>query len=473
MASASDLQGTRRSVPSGKAAPTEGALSHPVLLTLTLVTLMLPVSFTLGSFLMSPSRLLFLITMPVLLTGLLAGRFGRVTAVDVIFLLFVAWRTMTPWVTNPARALEYTGSNLLVILGAYLVGRASVRNVTDFYLAFRLIIFFVIVSFPFALSESITGDMVLPKYIEMIPGVNSVEDVDYDRRLGLDRAQVVFPHPILYGLFCSLCLAAAFVGMRNVLTVAGRWIRSAFVMGCVFLSVSTGPLLSTLVQIFLMGWSIVFATNPRRWKILLSFTAVGYVIAEIGSDRPAVYAIVSRLALNPATAFNRRLIFEYGIAQVAQTPVFGVGLNTWSRARWMTDSVDNYWLALAIQFGIPAFAFSFAAFVIAMVLVGRRHFTPGSRLWNVQLAWVVTMVSITLTLATVYVWNEVASLVFLIFGAGQFLIFASAQEAAPDAGPVADSPKRMKYTRFPSGSPPEKPSRPLRSARADRARNPG
>ena len=66
---------------------------------------------------------------------------------------------------------------------------------------------FVLFSFPFAIYETVTTQFVLPKLFEMIPGVTSVKDVNYIRRMGLDRVQFVFSHPIHYGLFVSLVLS--------------------------------------------------------------------------------------------------------------------------------------------------------------------------------------------------------------------------------------------------------------------------
>lgn len=424
------------------------ARTNPTLLCLTLITLMLPISFTIGTILMSPSRLLFLIVTPFLLVGLLSGRYGKFTLVDACFLGFVAWRSMTPFINNPRNAVEYSGSNLLVILGAYLIARATVRTVQDMLFAGKILTLFALVTFPLALSESITGNMVLPKYLEMIPGVQSVADVNYVRRFGLDRAQVVFPHPILYGLFCSVCFSLASIAPRNHISAAGRRLKSGIVLGCCFLSVSSGPLLSVMAQLSLTGWSMAFAKYANRWKVLMGIGAVFYVIAEILSTRPAVYAIVSRLSFSSATANARRIQFEYGTAQIKRTPIFGVGQNNWGLPNWMTGSLDNYWLALALQFGLPAFTLAVAAFLIAMIRVGRRDFRPGSDLWNLQLTWVVTMVSLSLTLATVYIWNEVASLVFFFFGAGQFLLFATEREGIPSETPRVRT-GGVGYTRFP------------------------
>lgn len=446
------------------------ARTSPFLLCLTLVTLMLPISFNLGTILMSPSRLLFLIVTPFLLIGLLSGRYGKLTLVDGLFLAFVAWRSMTPFINATRNAVEYSGSNMLVILGGYLVARATVRSVPDMLFAGRILILFALVTFPLALYESLTTQMVLPKYLEMIPGVHSVTDVNYDKRMGLDRAQVVFPHPILYGLFCSICFSLAFIALRNHATTVGRWIKSAFIFGCCFLSVSSGPLLSVMAQIGLTGWSILFARYDKRWKVLLWITAVFYVIAEIASNRPAIYAIVSRLSFSAATANARRIQFEYGVAAIKRNPLFGVGQKNWGLPQWMTGSLDNYWLALGLQFGLPTLICCGAAFIIGMVKVGKRDFQPGSDLWNLQLTWVVTMVSLSLTLATVYIWNEVASLVFFFFGAGQFLIFATEQSARATSAPVT---RGLTYTRFrrteaarPAPAPAQKPATSRRPATA-------
>lgn len=429
--------------------PASGTASgRRALIFISLLTLVLPVTFSVGTLLLSPSRALFLVVMPIQLFGLMAGRYGRITHVDWLILAYMAWRTFVPFIHNPSVALQYAGSNSVIFLGGYLVARTCVRSVEDFRWAIKILAGFVLFSFPFALYETITSHLVLPKFFEMIPGVKSVKDVQYVRRMGLDRVQFVFAHPIHYGLFCSLALSVYFVALKNVISGFWRWIGSAIIIVCTFLSVSSGPFLSTMVQVMLIGYAYFFRNVPRRWfKFGLVFTIV-YLILELGSNRPAIVAVTSRLTFSSATANVRFILFDYGMAQIARTPIFGIGFRQWDLPSWMTGSLDNFWLAIALVFGVPAFAFLMGACVTAVVSIGKRKFEPDGALSNIRLGWGIMLVSLILTLATVYVWSEMASLVMFMIGCGVFLIDAQEGERG-DPEPTSETGRRgFVYSRF-------------------------
>lgn len=190
------------------------------------------------------------------------------------------------------------------------------------------------------------------------------------------------------------------------------------------------------------------ATSRTRWRFWGFLTFLAYVVIKIGSNRPGIYAVVSLLSFAPHTANVRLILLEYGLAQVVQTPLFGVGFNNWNLPVWMSGSLDNFWLANALIFGLPAFLLLAAAFAYGMIAVGRRKFAPGGDLYNIKLSWMIVMVSITLTLATVYIWSEIASLVMFVIGSGAFLLHAE-DPKQQEAVPGQKAPRGPVYTRFP------------------------
>jgi len=442
-------------LPAGQGPATVAAerTGRPLLATITLITLMIPVTFPMGSWLMSPSRLLFLIVLPFLMINLLSGKYGKITSVDIMILLYMMWRTFIPFIHNPNVALQYAGSNSVIILGGYLSARAAIRSPQDFQWMAKVLGAFVFVSFPFALYEARTSDMVVPRFLENVLHLTSARDVNYLPRLGVERVQFVFPHPILYGLFCSMVLAISFVSLRGHRSPVRRWVALAVVVACCFMSVSSGPFLSALAQIGLIIWAYVLRNVARRWFILGMICLVVYLILEVLSNRPAIYAVLSVLAFNPATANVRRILLDYGLAQIGRTPILGIGFRQWDLPAYMSGSLDNYWLANALMFGLPAFAFLLGAYVLGMTSAGRRSFVPGGDYYNARLAWAIVNVSIMLTLATVYIWSEVSSLVFFVLGAGVFLINGT-EGAATEATTTAAAPRRgpLAYSRFPVAS---------------------
>ncbi|MEO8529931.1 MAG: O-antigen ligase family protein [Deltaproteobacteria bacterium] len=387
-----------------------------------LILILVPATFYAGPLLLTPSRLLLLFATPVLLVKLLQGEYGRVRMPDIAMIAFALWRVLALAMTMPDRVVQYSGSTTVIILGAYLCGRATIRTPEHFAWMSKFLILSVLAMLPLAIFESITGGFIIPKLINALPGISSVTDVNYERRFGLDRAQVVFDHPILFGLYCTLPLSLGYIGLRQRVTLVGRILVAGLILAAVFFSVSSGAFLAAMFQIGLIAYGIVTQRIRTRWIILLSVLFVIYVVAEYISSRPALFVLVEKIAFDAWNANYRKLIFEYGVQQVQMTPVFGVGIGEWAHADWMTNSIDNYWLGMAIQFGLPALFFLGVAVVSAIWLAARRRFDPEEEVSDQRLAWIFTFISISLTLATVFIWSDASSAIYFVFGAGIWML---------------------------------------------------
>lgn len=232
-----------------------------------------------------------------------------------------------------------------------------------------------------------------------------------------------------------------YVCLSGVTTNAKRLVVVMVCLTNCVLSVSSGPLLSALIQIGLIAYGKITYSIEKQWKLLMGGLAALYIALEIYSTYPALYEISKRLALNSATAQNRYLIFEYGSIQVGKTPWFGVGLNDWERPFWMKESIDNQWMLVAVQFGLPAFILLLCVFLNSLIRAGGGKFKRGSDLYNIRLGWNIVLISIMLTLATVALFGEVISMTFFVLGAGAFLFYAREDDAVTSA-PVANPPKR-------------------------------
>lgn len=422
----------------------------PGLALISFVALIIPANFTLGTLLMTPSRLLFVLLIPVLLLRLLGRRYGRVTYVDWLIIFHMSWFTLSVFVNTPVSvAVTYVGMNITVLLGGYLAGRAGIRDLDQFLGFVRFFGMVVALALPFALYETTTGHLTIPKLIDAIPGVDSIRDVNYARRMGFDRVQLVFVHPIHYGFFCSLSVGLFFVAMKSLVGSFRLWAQTLVLALMCFLSLSSGPFLAMIVQFLLILWAYVMRNLQRPWMTLTWLCFGLYVVLEVASNGPALYYIISKLAFNSSTANVRRVLLDYGIDQVIATPVFGIFNRPWNLPSWMTGSLDNYWLGLAVAYGFPTFASLFAAYLLAIVAIARRDFPKGSVLDRARLAWVTTMVSATLTLGTVFIWSEMASFMFFFFGAGLWMLDAEVDAGdGPAPEPEPERPRGPQYTRF-------------------------
>lgn len=425
-------------------APPAGRI--PLLALLSIIVIVVPLNFNLGPINLTLSRLLFLIAVPVLSINLLRGAYGKINIVDILIVFHVFWLALTVFINNPDVAVTFTGSNAVAILGGYLVARASIRTADQFRALCRLLCMVVLFSLPFGLIETLTGKSILRDILNALPGMGVGGKATDEQRLGLYRVQFLFAHPIHYGFFCSLIFSLGYVGLREYYDRARRLINAGIIGMCCFLSLSSGAVLAMGIQGFLMLWQSATQSISGQWRLLISGSLIFYVIAEIGSDRPAIIAILSRAAFNPMTVSIRQRLFEFGTEQIAKTPIFGVGYNDWGLPPWMSGSIDNFWLLQALIYGIPSLVGLAGAALMAMVLIGRRDFSEDSKLKNCRLGWVFTMISMCLTLATVAVWGDMQSFVMFIIGSGVFMVAVETDKG--DASAEPEPQRATRYSRF-------------------------
>lgn len=411
------------------------------LVLLYFATIVFQVQTNLGGMVMSGNRLLLLLLIIPLMINLVMGRYGRLLAIDILFLLHCLWMPMALVVNNPDRVLLFVGSNVVELLGGYLVGRAFIRNAEDFRALCKLFAWLAIFVLPLALYETMTGNPLLIRMLNSLPGLVGIIETGSPPRLGLERVQGFLAHPIHYGLFMSLAFSLVFVGFKGLLSNTVRYGLAFVVLVCSLLSLSSGPLLALVIQCGLILWAWVFRERPTRWLILLCVAIALYVTIDLLSDRTPFRVFLHYATLNSHTAYWRAIILEWGMVNVWANPVFGIGLNDWVRPVYMySGSVDNFWLLMAMRYGIPGFLFLAVGYGIALWRVGRRDFDGDQIMWQFRRAWMVAMMGLTFALCTVSVWGPIYSFVFFFFGAGMWFITSEPNE--PKASAVTELPER-------------------------------
>ncbi|WP_146036553.1 O-antigen ligase family protein [Pseudotabrizicola formosa] len=428
-----------------------------------LLAVVFPVVFNLGPIVMTLVRIVLLIMVLPMLVGLFMGRFGKLIPTDGLFLLHLIWMVVALAVTTPAQVITQSGSVGVEFIGGYLMGRCYIRDRASFLALCRWLVLLVLLSLPFALHETITGHPLIVETIRSIPGLTSVGVVYAVPRMGLERVQLVFAHPIHYGLFCSVVFSMCFVALKDVFSASRRVISSFIIMLCGFLALSSGALLAVVLQIALITWATLFARVRWRWWLLVGLFVLAYVVIDILSTRSPIRVFMSYATFSAHNAYWRGIIFEWGVKNIfgdaaENIPAavwFGIGLNDWVRPVYMySGSMDNFWLVTAIRYGMPGLILLSLGMILVIFHVMRRNFEGDPALINIQRAWVFTMLGLSFTLSTVYVWSNIFSFVFFIFGTGVWLMTTSplkeAEEAATlHSGDTAD-PKALAspYTRF-------------------------
>ncbi|MBV7379823.1 O-antigen ligase family protein [Maritimibacter dapengensis] len=415
----------------------------PIPVLIYLLTVVTPILVNVGPLLLSGLRIFLIIMVVPLGINLLRGKYGRILVTDILFGLYVAWAMIALIVNNPDRVVEFVGAYAVEFLGGYLIGRAYVRKKEDFVALIRLLVIIIVLLLPFAIFESLTGRPPIIETIRKLPGVSSVGILDIYQRMGLERVQAVFAHPIHYGLFCSAAFSFVMVGFRGIWSMTMRLIVGALIGLSVFLSLSSGALLPVILQLFLIVWATVFRNFERRWLLLLGLFAFLYVAIDLGSNRTPLKVFFSYATFSAHNAYWRGIIFEWGMINVKGSPIFGIGLHDWVRPHFMRSaSVDNFWLLNAMTYGIPGFLLLFSGFVVGVLRVSLRRFTGDPILWQLRRAWVFCFIGLSFTLATVHIWTAVLSFVFFLYGAGMW--FVTASDAQTMKGELPDNPEMTK-----------------------------
>ena len=430
---------------------------------LYLLSVVLPIGFNVGPLALTGLRILLLIITVPLMAKLIMGRFGKVLIIDILFVLHIAWATLAMAVNNPDRVVENTGAAAIEFLGGYVVGRAYIRTVSDFQALCRALMVLVVCSAPFALFETLTGRPLLLEVFRKIPGIDTVSFNYQDSRYGLERVQFSFAHPIHYGLFCSVAFSMTYVGLKGWISNAKRISVSFLIAICGFLALSSGALLAIFLQIGLIVWASIFVNVKIRWWLLLALFAVAYVVVDILSNRTPLQVFMSYATFSAHTAYWRSIIFDWGVGNVigsvekgiVGSPWFGIGLKDWIRPYYMNSgSMDNFWLVMAVRYGIPGFTLVALGYIVGVVKVMRRDFEGDLVLTQFRLAWVFTFLGLSFTLCTVHVWTNIYSFVFFFFGSGMWLTIVKSGEAIFEdkkiSGPGTHVGTTTYYTRFPS-----------------------
>ncbi len=404
----------------------------PVVVALFFLGMMLPTSVgvSAGGLRLSVYRVLLIVMFFPMLLRLLSGAAGRVTIFDAFAMAHAAWAVMAliKW-GGLAQGIESGGIYTVEFLGAYLLGRVYIRSYEDFAAFARAYVGIVLATLPFTIPEALTGIHILHDTLSIPTGGPAAPFIE--KRMGLERTFGPFDHPILYGVFCAAAFSLAYfvVAERRLMNMGGM----AKVLGvgvATFMSASGGPYVVLMMQGFVAGWERALNGIKGRWTILFAIFGAIYLGIDLLSNRTPFHIFVENFTFSPQSAYNRILIFEYGTAEVVRHPVFGIGLGDWVRPVWMSDSMDNFWLLIAVRYGLPALVFLVALMLGLIYAVAQRKGLPDD--WKrARHAWAFTLFGITVAAGTVHLWNALFVLFIFLIGSGAWLLDARPAKPRP------------------------------------------
>ena len=409
-----------------RAAKTYETSGFSLIVLIFLICVVVPAFFFVGPVRLTFLRVLLLLAFTPLFLRWITGAYNGIRLPDILICIHMIWIVIAMAQNHKvSRAVEFAGVQGVEIFCAYLLGRVYVTNLQQFLFFVKTFLWILAILLPLALFEALFETAPLLVALERFPGLQSVTNVQHEMRLGLHRAQVIMEHPILFGVFCSAGFALAWSVLEATGTSkTGRIIWTAIAGFTGFLSLSTGALLGMVVQTGLFAYEYVTThifNIARRWRFLALTTIFFYVVIDLLSNRTPVTIFISVATFNTGAAWNRVLIWNYGSAVVWDNPIFGNGLRYWARPLWMKSSVDNFWLLIAMRYGIPAFLTLAGAFIATAWRVGQMDFADDPRRLACQRGWLIAVVSVIISLCTVHIWSNSLSFLMFFLGAGVWM----------------------------------------------------
>jgi O-antigen ligase len=313
-------------------------------------------------------------------------------------------------------------------MSPYLLARRYIRNLDDVKSVIGLASKMIAIILPFVLYEMLTGDKFIMKAFNAVAPTFEFFATEY--RMGLARVQGPFEHPILFGVFCGSILAIWNLVSAGERSKPSRWLLTGAISTATLTSLSSAPMAGLAIQIFLMAWNAVLRRLNSRWILLWGLALVAYLVVEFGSNQTPIQFYISYFTFDRQTGWYRQYIWQYGSASVLNHPVFGIGFADWLRPRWMySNSVDNFWLLVAMRHGIPAVALFLASYLLITFRVGFRRLDE--RLQDYRTGYLICMATYFFVGCTVHFWESAYVWFLFLLGSGVWLLNAEVGDGVP------------------------------------------
>ena len=418
----------------------------PVLVIVFILGLIVPLIINAGGIRLSAYRIVLLVLFVPALFRLLAGAAGRIRVADIAIFVICVWSSLAILVVQ-GLLVETIGILIIETLGAYLLGRCYIRTPAQFLKMCKLFFLIILVTFPLAVFESLTGRELILQAFDAIGTVYPPSNME--KRMGLYRAQGPFAHPIHFGLFFG-----AFIGLIYYVVGYGKqtfsklW-RTAIVAVTGALAFSSGPLTALVAQVYIIMWDRMLNQVKARWYILGVLTILAYIVIDLLSNRNPFQVFISYLAFNSETAYNRIYIWIYGTASIFNNPLWGVGITgNWARPYWMSPSADMFWIVPAMRHGIVVWIAYFTLFFsITGPLIFRKF---GPKLHAYRLGFLTSVFGLFMAGWTVHYWDATFAFFMFLLGSGVWMIdYKEEDEASDSAAPDTPVHDTLAYSRFP------------------------
>lgn len=313
----------------------------------------------------------------------------------------LAWRVLSSALgEQPLPQVMTLLSDVISCYVFFFLALAILRDSGDVHKLVAVLVVVAAVQALLASYESVVRHTLFDKFIS-ISDEDSAVQLDIIRqkfRDGRYRAQGTFEHPMVLAEFMGMMVPLAGAVFVTTATRWMRWVAAAFVPLAVlvigasgsrsgFTVLMAGALLGGIL--WLMPRRQVNQGGAQKGVLLLAmivlllpvFLLVAYVALQ-----EVMTLMAGRTASEASSSMARVMMMERGIPLVLDQPVFGYGGGLGAVKLGFFDgtrfNIDNYWLGLSLDAGVPglllAGAFWLGAIFYGLVLYYRypdRHGT--------------------------------------------------------------------------------------------------
>lgn len=339
--------------------------------------------------------------------------------IDILLFFFVILATASLIYNHGLKdGVESSGILIIEILGSFYLARLFITTPKSYYDINMWFVTILAILLVFSLYEAFAKHRILHEWAKNITGNDSLDYrlyTHYYIRMGIMRTTNLFAHPILYGT-----IGAIFFPFIVLLVAYKFKLSNAIKAIAIFIgmltTLSSAPLLSVVFQAMTAVLTRFWHGGKRFWFGFGFLALSGMILVNALSNRGFFAILISYLTFNPVTGYYRLLQWQYTMDDIKEHPLFGIGLNDWTRPDWMNNSIDSFWLLMTLQHGIIAsFLLLFLCLYAVFHMLNRLHkFHPASR-WMIR-SWILAFMSLILIGFTVDYFGKIQPLFFFILG---------------------------------------------------------